>query len=189
MGRSGQLTKDPTPIFWELYKSDENSDATGSSTPKTALYLLDQSKRKIRKGRLKTGEVLDSDEADIEGDKTSIIEDPLYLYLKQYIENSNSTLNDVKYSLTDTYTISKNVTEEKVKEAEDKMQKIQTNFNYLKYYSFIWSFCALLLGFFFTAGISGMLGPFSSFVGGIMAAVGIVGGILDYKDRVNKNNA
>ncbi|WLR48143.1 hypothetical protein LC065_02395 [Halobacillus litoralis] len=70
---------------------------------------------------------------------------------------------------------------------EDNERRIeevmQMKFNTYKYYTLIWSLCSLLVGFFATAGITGLLGPFSSTVGLVMSIVGIISAKIDWNER------
>ena len=56
-----------------------------------------------------------------------------------------------------------------------------------KYYSFIGGLSVTSLAVFTTLGLSGVIGPATFAVGGLMSSIGIVGSYLDWKDWLNKN--
>lgn len=72
---------------------------------------------------------------------------------------------------------------QKLKEAEDKLIKSQNKFNLFKYYSFVWLFSIVLLGFFVLMFIGGIFDSFTSIVGVVAVTVGMFGAYLDWKDK------
>lgn len=94
--------------------------------------------------------------------------------------NSNSNSNYNPYS--------DGPSEESIqlKEAEDKMLKVQAKFNIYKYYSFVWMFSVFLAGVFVVLGVAGVLAPFPSGTGVAAAIIGMIGAFIDWKDREKK---
>lgn len=75
-----------------------------------------------------------------------------------------------------------------LREAEDKVYKVQKQFNLFKYYSLIWMFSIVLIGLFLVLGILGVLSFFPSFTGIIASIAGIIGAFLDWKSKENEND-
>ncbi|MFC4409451.1 hypothetical protein ACFOZY_03255 [Chungangia koreensis] len=122
----------------------------------------------------------------VTGEKLPEIDDLIY-HLRAATNLTNKITRTVKSTESVAYDISTMKLEGKIKEAETAMKKkYQTNLIYYKYYTAVWSFCALLLGVFVTAGISGSIGPFSSVTGAIFSIAGIISAFIDMKDRVDK---
>ena len=75
--------------------------------------------------------------------------------------------------------------EEELRKVVSAMKKGQIAY---RYYSSIWSLCAVALCFFITAGASGLLGIVPSAVGAIFSIVGGVGAVIDWKGWNKKND-
>ncbi|PIC56264.1 hypothetical protein CSV80_15655 [Sporosarcina sp. P12(2017)] len=74
----------------------------------------------------------------------------------------------------------------KLKEAEERVLKIQAKFSAYRYYSLIWTLSAFLCGVFVVLGITGALATFSSTTGILATIVGSIGAFIDWKDREKK---
>lgn len=122
-------------------------------------------------------------------EKTSLISDEVFAHIKiKRAENEISSF-PVNFQYLDAYTNSRISQEKRVKEAMEKMQKIQTKFTLYKYYSTIWVISALLAGGFAISGVSGLLAPFPSISGVLATITGMIGAFIDWKDREKKYDA
>lgn len=72
---------------------------------------------------------------------------------------------------------------QRLKEAEDKLIRMQKQFSLYKYYSFIWIFSIALFSFFVLMLVAGIFSPFVSLTGLIATIVGGIGAYIDWKDR------
>lgn len=89
----------------------------------------------------------------------------------------NSPHGTVKVSVT--------TAEEEMRKVVKTLEKKQVAY---RYYSSIWSICAIALCFFVTSGIGGLLGPVSSFVGSLLSITGFAGCVIDWKGWSKKND-
>lgn len=111
------------------------------------------------------------------------ISDEMVEVVKGILKDTNFSAATVNISQGETY-LSIKVENNSLTRKVVGMEKKQ--FMY-KYYSYIWTFCALLLGVFVTSGVSGLLGPLSAFTGSILSITGIIGAVIDWKGWNRKN--
>lgn len=190
MGTNAHISNEST-LPYKSGEMGKGRDVTGSTTGKSTVIFLDASKR--NKPVRKTGEALVRNVIE-NANKTEATSDDILEYLKHAVKISEGLRNDAikiserlksevnshKVSAYDN-TLLGNVNE--IKEAEDKLNKVQRKFNLYKYYSLIWILSVILAGLFAIVGVSGLLGPFPSVTGVIVTVVGMIGAYLDWKDR------
>ena len=113
--------------------------------------------------------------------------EPSYEELVEYLQKATEiagTLNKVgtytNYELAGGFHNDEN---NKIKEAEDKVYKVQKKLNLFKYYSFIWMFSIALIALFLILGLLEVLAFFPSFTGILASIIGAIGAYLDWKSK------
>ena len=74
-----------------------------------------------------------------------------------------------------------------ISETKRELAALKKKYNFLRYYLTLGGIFAVLATFFITAGFSGLLGFIPSLAGTVMSIAGIIGAIIDWKERVKQN--